>query len=245
MKTYLVVPDLHVSFACDLFLKLIIKILKTTPLKGIVNLGDALDFWQISTYDKDPSRKNTIKDDLDEWNKILTQWAGLLPKNSEIHLICGNHEHRLSRYISRHAREIHDLVPSMPQLLHIKERNAAGQVKFTWHPYSKWNSCRLGDCTLFHGFFFNTHTAHTNLLRYRCNTISGHTHRLDFKTDGVHYALSLGHGSDEALTAHSPTPTGWQQALALLNVHDDGTTDVEIIKVNKGQAVVRGQKLKA
>lgn len=241
MKTYLVVPDLHVPYHCPKYFKLTLKLLRDIKFNGIVQLGDALDFWQLSTYDKDPSRKNTIKDDIDEWNEMLTKWASLLYRNSEIHLLEGNHCYRLSRYVARHARELHEIVRPVPCLLNIKERNEAGSVIFKWHPYQKWNSLMLGDCVLLHGFYFNQHTAMTNLKKYRVSTISGHTHRVQYVTDGTHYACSLGHASDEKLTAHQPTPTEWTQALGILTVKDDDTTSLEVVTVKDGKAVVRGK----
>jgi UDP-2,3-diacylglucosamine pyrophosphatase LpxH len=241
VKTYLIVPDQHIPYHCQYFLKITYKLLKATRFDGIVQLGDALDFWQLSTYDKDPSRKATIGDDISLWNDILTKWSSLLPRGAEVHLIEGNHEFRLHRYIARHARELYEIVRPLPDLLNLKARTKAGHVLFKWHSYSKWNSCRLGDCTLFHGFYFNQHTAATNLAKYRCNTISGHTHRVQYVSDGKHYAVSLGHGSDESQTAHQPTPTGWQQALAVLTLDDQGKSSVEIIQVSNGKAVWRGK----
>lgn len=241
MKTYLIVPDLHIPYHCPKFLKLTYKLLKDIRFNGIVQLGDALDFWQLSTYDKDPARKNTILDDITEWNEILTKWSSLLPRNSEIHLLEGNHCARLQRYISRHARDLHEIVRPMPELLNLKPRTESGGVIFKWHPYSKWNSCQIGDCTLLHGFFFNQHVAATNLARYRRNVICGHTHRVQAVSDGVHYSVSLGHGSDEHLTAHQPTPTGWTQSLGILTLKDDETTSLEIIIVKDGKGVVRGK----
>lgn len=133
----------------------------------------------------------------------------------------------------------------MPELLKIKERNAAGSVRFKWHAYTKWNSCKIGDCVLLHGFYFNAHTAATNLLKYRCNTISGHTHRVQHISDGVHYAVSLGHASNEEETAHQPTPTGWTQAFALLHVDENGKTSVDVITVKNGEAILYGKTIKA
>lgn len=241
MKSYLVIPDLHIPYQCQLYMKLIIKILKFYPFSGIVQLGDALDFWQLSTYDKDPCRRNTIGDDISEWNETLVKWASLLPRNEEIHLLEGNHEFRLHRYVARHARDLHEIVRPMPDLLRLKERNASGHVKFAWHPYQKWNSLMLGDCVLLHGFYFNQHTAMTNLKKYRCSTVSGHTHRVQYVTDGTHFAASLGHGSDEVKTAHQPTPTEWTQCLGILTIDNDGKSSLEIITVKDGKAVIRGK----
>jgi len=116
-------------------------------------------------------------------------------------------------------------------------------AKFIWHGYRNWKSCRLGDCTLMHGFYFNAHVAATCLAKYRSNVIFGHTHRLQYVADGHHYAVSLGHGSDENQTAHQPTPTGWEQAIGVLTVFPDNSTDVEIIRVRKGIGIYGGKKI--
>lgn len=245
MKQFLIVPDLHFPYECQKYLKLTYKILKSQRFDGIVQLGDALDFWQLSTYDKDPSRKNTIMDDIDHWNKTLCKWSSLLPRNAEIHLLEGNHEFRLHRYIARHARDLHEIVRPMSELLNLKERNASGGAVFRWHPYAKWSSCQIGDCTLLHGFYFNTHVASTNLAKYRRNLICGHTHRVQFVSDGVYFSASLGHASDENLTAHQPTPTGWQQAMGVLTLNSENKTSIEIILVNDGKAVFRGKHFQA
>ncbi len=245
MKTYLICSDLHVPYHCPKYLNLTYKILKHTKFDGIVQLGDALDFWQLSTYDKDPSRKNTVFDDIEDWNKILTKWASLLSRNAEIHLLEGNHEYRLHRYVARHAKDLHEIVRPLPDLLNLKPRNESGHVVFKWHKYSKWDSCRLGDCTLLHGFYFNQHVAATNLAKYRTNIICGHTHRVQLVSDGVHFSATLGHGSNEELTAHQPTPTGWQQALGVLTVDDSKKTSLEIIKIRDGKGVWRGKHFSA
>ena len=245
MKTFLVVPDIHVPYHDSSYIELTYKILKAAKFDGIINLGDAVDFWQLSTYDKDPTRKNTIMDDLKEWEEIIVKWCRYLKPGAEIHLICGNHENRMSRYVARHAKEIHEAVKTLPELLKLKEKNEAGHVKIKWHKYTKWDSCRIGDVTFLHGFYFNANTASTNLAKYRCNTVSGHTHRVQYVMDGSHYAISLGHGSDEDMTAHQPTPTGWQQAMAVVTFDDKGKSSVEILIVKEGKVTWRGKHFQA
>lgn len=241
MKTFLVLPDLHFPYHDSTYIELTYKILKSARFDGLIQLGDALDFWQLSTYDKDPSRRNTIMDDVREWEDTIVRWCRYLPKGAEMHLLEGNHEHRLSKYIARHAREIHEAVKTLPEMMKLREKNETGHVKIKWHKYTKWDSCSIGDVTCLHGFYFNQHTAATNLARYRCSTISGHTHRLQYVMDGSHYALSLGHGSDEDMTAHQPTPTGWQQAMAVVTLDDRGKSSVEILTVRDGRMVWRGK----
>lgn len=245
MKQYLIVSDLHVPYHCPKYIELTYKILKSAKFDGVAQLGDAIDFWQLSTYDKDPTRRNTIMDDVKEWEEIIVKWCRYLKPGAEIHLLEGNHCYRMSRYVARHAKEIHEAVKTLPELLKIKEKNEVGHVKIKWHKYNKWDSCKIGDLTLMHGFFFNMHTPATNLARYRCNTISGHTHRVGYVTDGSHYAVSLGHGSNEEMTAHQPTPTGWQQAMAVVTFDDKGKSSVEILVVKQGKVTWRGKNYQA
>ncbi|NCX94578.1 MAG: metallophosphoesterase [Gammaproteobacteria bacterium] len=244
LKTYLIISDLHIPYACPRYLRVISKVLKAIKFDGLVQLGDALDAFQISTYDKDPARKNTILDDINEWNELLTKWSTLLYSGAEIHLLTGNHEHRLEKYISRNARDIFELVRPWSELLRIKLRNETSHCKWFLHPYTKWNSCRIGDCVLMHGFYFNQHTAATNLAKYKTSVICGHTHRVQMVSDGTHYSATLGHGSDEHVTAHQPTPTGWTNAFGILTKDLDDKTSLEIITVKDGTAYVRGQKIK-
>lgn len=243
MKTFLVVPDIHVPFHCRKYIKLVTKIIKHINPDGLVQLGDALDAFQISTYSKDPSRRNLLAEDIEDYKQILNEWARNLKPHSHIHLLCGNHEQRLERYIASNCRDLHGLVPGWKTLLGIDIRNKVGQHHWHWHPYHKWNSCQIGDCVLMHGFYFNQHVAATCLQKYRTNVIFGHTHRLQFIHDGTHWACSLGHGSDENDTAHQPTPTGWKQCLGLLHVDHKGKTKLDIIEVNDGRAVVYGETI--
>lgn len=243
MKTYVIVPDIHVPFHDRKFIKLVTKIIKHIDPDGLIQLGDAIDAFQISTYSKDPSRRNLLAEDIDDYKLILNEWARELKQNAAIHLLEGNHESRLSRYIAGHCRDLHGLVPDWPTLLGIQIRNQVGKHKWHFHPYNKWNSCKIGDCVLMHGFYFNQHVAATCLQKYRTNVIFGHTHRMQYVSDGVHWACSLGHGSDEKDTAHQPTPTGWQQALGLLHVDHQGKTKLDVVLVHDGKAVVYGKQI--
>lgn len=243
MKTMLIVPDMHVPYHCAKAVKLITKLIKEFNPDGIVQLGDALDAFQISTYSKCPSRRNTLADDIDDYKQILNEWSRHLKSGANIHLLEGNHEYRLKRFIASQARDLHGLIPDWPQLLAIDLRNKSGRHKWHWHNYTKWDSCKVGDATLLHGFYFNQHCAATSLAKYKCNIIFGHTHRVQFVSDGTHYAASLGHLSNEIETAHQPTPSGWTQAVGLLHVDNIGKSTLDIIPIKNGKAVVYGKAI--
>lgn len=243
MKTYLIVPDVHVPYHCPKAVKLVTKIIREVNPDGLVQLGDFLDAFQISTYSKDPSRRNILADDINDWKLILNDWVRHLKPGAVIHLLEGNHEYRLSRYIASNCRDLHGLVPDWPTMLGLDLRNKAGSYKWIWHKYTKWNSCRIGDCTILHGYYFNQHVAATCLAKYKTNVIFGHTHRLQFVTDGTHYACSLGHISNEVETAHQPTPSGWSQAVGLLHVDGQGKSKLDILPIHNGRTVLYGKQI--
>jgi predicted phosphodiesterase len=243
VKTYLVIPDIHVPYHSVKAIKLITKIIKELNPDGLISLGDAIDAFQISTYSKDPARRNLLVDDIDEYKIILNDWSKHLKSGAVIHLLCGNHEQRLSRYISTNCRDLHGLVPDWPTLLKLKERNALGRHKWHWHSYTKWDSCRIGDVVLHHGFYFNQHAPATALQKYKTSIIFGHTHRLGVVYDGEHYAAMLGHVSDEAETAHNPTRTGWTQAVGILYVENSGRTTFDILPLKNDRVILHGKML--
>lgn len=238
IKRYLVIPDLHYPYHDPSFLALIPRIVKLAKIYGIVQLGDALDFWQISRYDKNPARKRTIAEDAALYKTTLIEWAKCLPKDGVIHQIEGNHCDRLRRYVWANAKELEGLVKTVPEMIGLRDL----PIKAIWHPIHKWDSCKIGDAILHHGHFFNQHLAVGNLTRYPKKFIQGHSHRFQFASNGTHFSASLGHGSNESETAHQPTPTGWQQAMGILVVIN-GVSHLEPILVKNGRCVVYGQEV--
>ncbi len=239
-KTYLVVPDIHVPYHDISFLALIKKVAKIVRPHGIIQLGDALDFWQISSYDKNPLRKQTIAEDAAIYSVILQEWADLLPVDGVIHQLEGNHEDRLRRYIWRNARELAGIVPSVPDMVGLRKLG----IRTVWHDLANWRSCQIGDAFLHHGCFFSKHVAMANLDRYQCNFVCGHTHRFQHVTNGKYYSVTLGHGSNEYETAHIPAPMGWQEAFATLTV-SKGKTIITPILVNNATCIVNGRRIEA
>jgi predicted phosphodiesterase len=233
--------DLHYPYHCPKYIKLATKIIKELKPDGLVQLGDAIDAFQISTYSKDPARRNLLIDDINDYKMQLNEWARNLKTGAHIHLLEGNHCYRLTRYIAANCRDLHGLVPDWPTIFQMDLRNKAGRHKWHWHPYTKWNSCQIGDCVLLHGFYYNQHCAATSLAKYRQSVIFGHTHRLQAVYNGEHFAVSLGHGSDEKETAHNPTPTGWEQAMGLLYVDNKGKTFIDILRIKDGRTVLHGK----
>lgn len=205
----------------------------------MVDLGDAIDCFQISKYPTDPNRKNSVYEDILEYKYQMDEWRDLC--RGIFHQICGNHERRLENYIWTRSPEINGLVRSIPEMLGIRENDRT----IFWHKYNDWKSCVIGNTVLFHGFLFNRHTPMATLDKYPggYNYVFGHTHRWGLVSNGINWAANLGHGSDEVVTAHLPMPMGWQSGFGLLH-EINGKCTIEMIEVNNGTCVLHGELIK-
>lgn len=238
-KRYVVVPDCHVPYHDVSLIALVTKIIKILKPNGVIQLGDALDFWQISSYDKNPLRKKTMMDDIKVYSGILDEWEKALGRDGEIIQLEGNHEDRLRRYIWKHAKELADgWVRSVPEMLGFKKRS----IKCTWHELANWQSCKIGNCVFHHGHYFNMHTAVGNLIKYPISLVTGHTHRFQYASNGTRFSVTLGHASNEHETAHQPTPTGWQQAIGIFTVIN-GKSYLDPILINRGECMLYGERI--
>lgn len=238
---YLIEPDRHFPFECKKFTRLVYKMVGVLQPVGYIALMDMLDFWQLSLYDKDPSRKDNVADDLELANDHFNNIESLMPKGSVVHATEGNHEFRLRRYMWRNARDASSITPLIQNLLHFPERNLRGKCRFVWHPLERWNSLRIGNTVIHHGHYFDKATAVSNLGRYPgCNFIQGHTHRVQYAHDGRFFSATLGHGALPEKSSHTPAPNTHQQALGVLTVIG-GKGSLEILPVTHGRTVFRGK----
>lgn len=247
-RSYLIIPDLHYPFQDKRYIRLVTRVLerlaKSPGFEGMAQLGDAIDWFQLSTFDKDPNRLNDAFDDLCEYAGQLDEWEDLLPRGSEFRQLCGNHEDRMRRYIWQKAPHIRKMIRSLPDMLRFDERNRR-HAKWRWFDYGNWRACKLGDVTLHHGFYFSMHTAHQILTKYHCKLVTGHTHRFDYRSNGDIWACTLGHGSNEDDTAHTPTKTGWHQAMGVIHIDKQGRGELEPVLVDSGRVIFRGEIISA
>lgn len=246
-KRGLILPDAHVPFACKRYNKIIEKVITDykQEIDFVVHLGDLIDAPQISFYDKDPRRLNLLEDDIDSARRLLLQWQTKTKPQCKWHLLEGNHEFRLRKYIIKNCNAISGLVPYWNELLDIN--NLPRDT--TWHSYDKWDSCIISNTILTHGVLFSKHIAVNNLTKYTKvlpggnNIIQGHTHRYQYASDGRHWSASLGHGAQAYTISHLNTPIEWQQAFAFLHCVD-GQDYLEVHLVHNYQTIINGKVYK-
>lgn len=174
------IGDIHIPFHEEKIIKTVIKFIHSFKPNHIFLLGDVLDFYSISSYDKEPSRITSLQTDINI-TKDLLKTIRKDNKNSEITYLEGNHEHRLQKYLWKHP-EISSLnALNIKNLLNLDEYN----IKYINQHKTK----------VFHKFVIehgslirqqSAYTAKAMLMKRGISGISGHTHRL-----GTHYASNM------------------------------------------------------
>jgi hypothetical protein len=242
IETCLVVPDLHVPFVSGTFLKLVTKLIKLLEPSYLVQLGDLVDCYYLSNFPK-LERSASIKEELEEAKKILNGWERIMPEGSSVFLLEGNHEKRLKKYIASRCDDLKEIIPSLFDFYDLKQRNL-GRLNWHWFENNKWDSCKIGDVIFHHGSFFNVHCAGTNLARYSCKFVQGHTHRTALAYDGKNWSATVGHGLDITKLDYIDRPMAWSQAIGVVTFVN-GIGSIELIEVKNDTSVFRGKHLQA
>ena len=102
-KRWLIVADLHVPYHDKRALEACLRDAEGN-CDGVIILGDAIDAYQLSTWQRDP-RKRGFRAELEDWKKMLDIFRSFGP----VVWKAGNHERRLETYLMRKAPELFDM----------------------------------------------------------------------------------------------------------------------------------------
>lgn len=163
---FVVLSDIHFPYHDDKALKAVYKFLEQHPVDTIILNGDILDFYDVSSFDKDPSRINSLQKEIDMSNKFFSKLRKL--HTGRIVFIAGNHDgDRLERYLKKHP-ELYSLnALKIDKLLNLDEYN----IDFHRDEF------RLGPLKIIHGDIirkFSAYTARAELEKHDTSGISGH-----------------------------------------------------------------------
>ena len=114
--------DIHVPYHDERALESAVKECKRRRADTILLNGDALDFYTISRWLKDP-RKRDFKAELEASKQLLEWLRSLFPKAAIVFKV-GNHEDRWEHYLWNHAPEICDMPHvQLPTILELERLN--------------------------------------------------------------------------------------------------------------------------
>lgn len=165
---FVVLSDIHFPYHDSKALNAVYKFLAQTPTDIIILNGDILDFYDVSSFDKNPDRVNSLQKELDLANKFFRRLRQL--STGRIIFVKGNHEDRLERYLRKH--------PELYSLDALKLPNLLGLDKYNIEYKDK--GFKLGSLKIIHGDMvrkFSAYTARGELEKHDSSGISSHTHR--------------------------------------------------------------------
>jgi predicted phosphodiesterase len=171
-RKILLLCDIHIPYHDYSALKVAINYGRSQQVNAIIINGDAMDMYQISKFEKIPSKK-TLRDEIELCKQFLKQLRKLFPTEKIIYKV-GNHENRLARYIITRAPELFGLdVINLKELLQLKELN----IDFI----ESSQPIKAGDLLICHGHEWGggggVFAARSILLKANCSVIVGHFHR--------------------------------------------------------------------
>ena len=170
MNKFVVIGDCHIPFQDKSAIKAFFRFIKKEQPDTVVLNGDIIDMYDVSTFDKDPERINSLQGELDEAIVFFKGLRKLLP-DAKLIFIKGNHCARLEKYLKKHPELFSLDALKLPNLLRLKDFDIEYCDKYY----------QLGSLKITHGSIvrkFAGYTAHAELDKNDCSGISGHTHRL-------------------------------------------------------------------
>ena len=238
-KTFLFIGDIHVPFHDVLATNLLLEFIRTHKPDTIYLIGDIVDFYTLSKYDKNPQRLITLQDDLDQAVELLTAIREAAGTECRMYFRSGNHEYRLDKYLAAHPEISQLRAMRLSSLLEFK----ALEIKEIG--YTEYHE--LFGMQIEHGDLVRKRSGSTagGMLDKRWKSgISGHTHRL-----GVHYISNQSGdyfwAENGCLCSVSPHYVigrpDWHQGFSLVSKVDDHLV-IEQARIVNSRLLFRDQK---
>lgn len=248
--TRLVLPDVHIPFQDDELIDAWLGHVKTLQPDGIDIMGDLIDCYSLSRFDKNPARKADIQDEIDDARHLLLLTRKYAGRECDIRYSEGNHENRLTRVLWGKTKELANLRNlTIPELLKLKKLG----IKY----YSPLKPYQIRGVWYLHGDIARKCNwsmtcggmgAKAVLQRIQGNVIIGHTHQMGdvfYRAwDGLREGTEVGCMCHFDLEYIVGIPQ-WQQGWAVVEYPPEGGHHVSLVRVqetSKGRNVMyRGQ----
>lgn len=237
--------DTHYPFQDDKALTVLKAVIRDVKPHVVVHIGDLVDCWQISRFDKDPARSDSLQQNIDAARTHLHEIAQLAPKATRVWLE-GNHENRLTRAIWKMdgaQRELARLRVFQQAMTWPVLMDTAGMG---WEFIGERDQSKrqiLPKIITKHGTIvrkFSGYTARAEWEKYGASGISGHTHRLGmfFHRDHNGTARWMESGCTCLLDPPYGSDFDWQQGFVVLAWNADRRLmDTQMISIRDGSAL--------
>lgn len=198
--------------------KLIDKFLAELQPDVLIYNGDICDFYQLSTFSKDPTRVGELENDIKMVRQMFARHEQSMPKTQKV-LITGTHEYRFEKFMWSKAAELSSISNlTIPQLYQL-EQYGIGYVPFE-------QGLLINDVFMvLHGDIVSIHSSYTAKRQYErqggCG-ICNHTHRMGeyFKTNRYGVWGWWENGCTCSLDPDWISNPNWQQGFSLVHFTD-------------------------
>lgn len=244
--------DTHMGFEDQTVLNVVLGVVKDVRPHVVVHVGDLLDCYSLSRFDKNPSRLMSLQDEIDRGRVLLEQVAQVAPQ-AERHLLEGNHEDRLRRTLWSQPG-----ASAVFNLRKIQEactwENILDLERIGWNWIPAQGQARvniLPKAITKHGTIVrqkSAYTARAEMDKYGKSGFSGHTHRLGTHwhsdANGAHFWVET--GCTCLLKPEYVEDPDWQNGCYVVTFdRDSGAPAIEQVYIANGNAMWRGQRYEA
>lgn len=238
----MVLGDIHIPYQDDNAVNTALKYAKEYKPHNVVVNADLVDFYGLSDFDKNPERKGSIQDELDEANKFLRNLRKAVGDKTKIYLTYGNHEARLQRYLWRNPEleSLRDL--KLEKQLALKELN----IKFINGSLDYWKQSnghlKIGDAAIMHGDqringsrggAKSGYAAMNTMLQMQSSVVMGHVHRLGIVYHNSPYDQLV--GVEGGCLCTIPPGANWQQGFVTFDTVKNKNVNYRLHHIKGGK----------
>lgn len=243
-ETILVVPDIHIPFEYPNAVEAYLCWGASMKPDRVVFIGDVIDAYTISRFDKNPGRKDSLQKEVNKAQELLAATSVLF--SCPIHYMEGNHEDRLRKFLWSKAPHLADIRGlTIPELLCLEEWG------IQWH--DALDPLRIGGVTFMHANRIRKHAGMTALAisdEREQSIVCGHSHRQGFawrtSAAGTRFGCEVGCLCNPHKLDYVDSIPNWQFGGALVHVSPDRPASVELVRVldpgTRNPTVVIGNK---
>jgi predicted phosphodiesterase len=230
-----ILSDVHVPYHDEIALRAAVDRLAGERIDALVLNGDCADFYGISRWEKDPSKRD-FKGELQAVRDFVAWIRNNFPEIPIVYK-SGNHEERWKHWLWQHAPEISD-EPMMSLVAWLKLGDHGVELVEDQRPIMVGKLPVLHGHELPKGMAAPVNVARGAFLRTLASVLVGHSHRSSghAESDMWHaetFCWSTGCLCD--LTPQYAVINRWNHGGAIVTVHADGQYDVENFRISGGK----------
>lgn len=244
MRRAVLVSDMHIPhhdpYSVAILESMLNYLRDTESLTDIVIMGDFLEIYALSFHDKDNAGVSFYQE-IVYGQELLAKWKRNYP-GVNIHYICGNHEHRVYRFIAKNC-------PELKAYAKIEELLELEKIGVNFIPYTPTQAFFLHEdgCMLRHESIVNgQHIAAGTVVKALCSVAFGHTHRLQMSCINdwrgntyTGYSLGCLINFEDPIFDYYKTFKQWQSGFGVYNMIDERWY-IELIQIKQRAAMLDG-----